>query len=57
MNKYNLKNTSDDLFLYIAIFVSIIGFIESMLTHFLPLIIYVIIIFITLLTLIIKKQI
>lgn len=57
MNKYNIKNTSDDLFLYVAILVSLVGFIESTITHIIPLMVYLVIIFLTLITLIVKKQI
>ena len=61
MNRKNskkrmFKNLSDDLFLGIGVFFALIGVIESMITHILPPIIYLIFIILTFLSLMMKKQ-
>lgn len=51
-----IKNISDDVFLGFVTFVSIIGVLETIVTHILPAIFYLILIFVGLLGLIVKKQ-
>lgn len=51
-----IKNISDDIFLGFVTFVSIIGVLETMITHILPAIFYLILVFVGLLGLIVKKQ-
>lgn len=54
--KQIIKNTSDDLFLGFVFFICLIGALESMITHILPVTFYVVLVFGTLLGLIVKKQ-
>jgi hypothetical protein len=51
-----IKNISDDVFLGFVLFISLIGVLETMITHILPTVFYAILVFAGLLGLIIKKQ-